>query len=232
MEYINNILYAFSAQQYIGFLIRLIIACLCGAFIGLERTKRYKEAGIRTHIIVCCGAALAMIVSKYAFFDVGQNADKARIAAQVISGISFLGAGVIFKNGNTIKGLTTAAGIWATAGIGLAIGAGMYVVGLFATVIIFILQVLMHKFRFGADSLETCRIRFTVKDDNKIENMFYNSLDKWKSEVSELNVSKLDDGYVKFDVVIKSHQNLSIEEYKEFFENIDSIKSFTILPIQ
>ncbi|MBQ7654331.1 MAG: MgtC/SapB family protein [Clostridia bacterium] len=232
MELLKNILSAFTPEQYFEFFIRLLIACFCGAFIGLERTKRYKEAGIRTHIIVCCGAALAMIVSKYAFFDVNGDADRARIAAQVISGISFLGAGVIFKNGNTIKGLTTAAGIRATAGIGLAIGSGMYIVGFIATVIIFILQVLMHKFRFGADSLETCRVRFVALDTKELEDLFYDALDKWEATVSELNVCKLDDGCVKYDVLLKSRKFLTVSDYRDFFKKIDGIKSFTIIPAQ
>lgn len=232
MELSKSIMTAFSAEEYIEFFIRILIACACGAFIGLERTKRYKEAGIRTHIIVCCAAALAMIVSKYAFFDVSGNADKARIAAQVISGISFLGAGVIFKNGNTIKGLTTAAGIWATAAIGLAIGAGMYIIGLFSSVIVFIVQVLMHKFRFGADSLETCRVRFVALDKKELENMFFDSIDSWDAAASEINVVKLDDGYVRYDVVLKFHKHISIEEYRSFFEKVEDIKSFTIIPVQ
>lgn len=124
-EYFNS---QFSIMQNLDFLVRILAACFCGACIGFERTKRFKEAGIRTHIIVCCAAALIMIVSKYGFADLTyadgsvfngtRGADPARIAAQVVSGISFLGAGVIFKNGSTVKGLTTAAGIWATAGIG------------------------------------------------------------------------------------------------------------------
>ena len=127
---------SFSWFQYGEFMIRLIVSCICGACIGYERTKRLKEAGVRTHIIVCCAAALTMLISKYGFADLTtpsgellygtHGTDPARLAAQIISGVSFLGAGMIFRNGNSVRGLTTAAGIWATAGIGLAIGAGMY----------------------------------------------------------------------------------------------------------
>lgn len=129
----------FSMLQELDFFCRLLLACLCGACIGMERTRRFKEAGVRTHVIVCCAAALMMIVSKYGFADLTsetgavfngtRGADPARVAAQVVSGISFLGAGVIFKHGSSVKGLTTAAGIWATAGIGLAIGSGMFILG-------------------------------------------------------------------------------------------------------
>ena len=140
-EYLNS---QFSLAQNLDFFIRIAVACLCGAGIGLERSKRYKEAGIRTHIIVCCAASLLMIVSKYgfadltdasgAFFNGVRGADPARIAAQVVSGIGFLGAGVIFKHGSTIRGLTTAAGLWATAGIGLAGGVGSMVGSVFGAV--------------------------------------------------------------------------------------------------
>ena len=92
-------------DQLLVFGFRLLLSCLCGAAIGFERSKRFKEAGIRTHIIVCIGAALAMIISKYGFEDLGgildgsRASDPARVAAQVVTGSSFLGAGVIFKNG-------------------------------------------------------------------------------------------------------------------------------------
>ena len=116
------------------FLIRLLLSAGLGALVGLERSKRQKEAGVRTHCIIACTSALFMILSKYSFIDVTtidglRGADPARIAAQVVSGISFLGAGVIFKNGNSIRGLTTAAGLWAVSIIGTAIGAGFYTGG-------------------------------------------------------------------------------------------------------
>lgn len=131
----------------VSFLIRLVVACLCGLAIGFERKNRGKEAGVRTHCVVACASALMMIISKYGFFDLENDiyrADGARIAAQVVSGIGFLGAGMIFVHKNTIKGLTTAAGIWATAGIGMAIGAGMYFIGIVSTGIIYFVQILLH----------------------------------------------------------------------------------------
>ncbi len=133
------------------YMLRIIVASLCGIFIGLERKNRSKEAGVRTHCVVACASALMMIISKYGFADtiIGEagvrGADGARIAAQVVSGIGFLGAGMIFVHKSTVTGLTTAAGIWATSGVGLAIGAGMYVMGIFTTVIIILVQVLLHK---------------------------------------------------------------------------------------
>lgn len=104
------------------FLIRIVLAAILGAMVGLERTKQQKDAGIRTHCIVALTSAVFMILSKYAFIDVvalagSKGADPSRIASQVVTGISFLGAGVIFKNANfAIKGLTTAAGMWGHLG--------------------------------------------------------------------------------------------------------------------
>lgn len=102
-------------------LLNILLAAVLGFFIGLERKLRSKEAGIRTHTIVCIGSALMMVVSKYAFGDT-ESADTARVAAQIVSGIGFLGAGIIMFRGKQMHGLTTAAGVWATAGVGMACG--------------------------------------------------------------------------------------------------------------
>ena len=137
----------------LDYLLRLFIAAVCGMAIGYERKNRMKEAGIRTHFIVAIGAALIMIISKYGFQDqIGwpnMSLDPSRIAAQVVTGVGFLGAGVIFMQKQTIVGLTTAAGVWVTAAIGLSIGSGLYFVGIAATVITILGQILLHgKIRF------------------------------------------------------------------------------------
>lgn len=120
-------------------ILRLIMAGIFGGIIGLNREYRAKEAGYRTHFLVSLGSALLMIVSQYAFFDLakeeGYSVDPGRIAAQVVSGIGFLGAGTIILHKHFVRGLTTAAGVWATAGIGLATGAGMYMISIAATIL-------------------------------------------------------------------------------------------------
>ena len=135
-------------MENLEYLLRIVIASICGGLIGYERSRRRKEAGLRTHIIVALGSALLMIVSKYGFPDIidqpGMRVDASRIAANVITGISFLGPGVIFTRDVSVKGLTTAAGLWSVAGIGLAIGAGMYPVGIFATLLILVVQLLSY----------------------------------------------------------------------------------------
>lgn len=238
VEYFSS---QFSLMQCVDFFIRIIVACLCGACIGLERSRRFKEAGIRTHIIVCCAAAVMMIVSKYAFVDLTsaagevfngtRGADPARIAAQVVSGISFLGAGVIFKNGSTIKGLTTAAGIWATAGIGLAIGAGMYPLGLFATAVIALLQFVMHKFKVGTDALTTFKLQLVTDDDENFRTAFFLKIDGWKAQIDEIKINVLDSGEASYSVTFRVPYNIKTEDILNSFKVDKSVHSFSVVPI-
>src|SRR5581483_8238068 len=123
--------------------LRLILAAILGSVIGFERERQSWAAGLRTHMLVCVSAALVMIVSAYGFADVLSRPnivlDPSRIAAQVVSGIGFLGAGAILLRGEVIRGLTTAASVWAVAAIGLAVGGGLYVAATVATVIILVI---------------------------------------------------------------------------------------------
>ena len=109
-------------------LLRLVLACVLGGIIGYERQSRHKSAGLRTNMLVCLGSCLVMVLSQEIYLRVEghTNADPARLAAQVVSGIGFLGAGAIMKEGLTVTGLTTAACLWVVAGVGLAVGAGMW----------------------------------------------------------------------------------------------------------
>ena len=138
----------FYLQQQSEFILRLILACICGIAIGFERKNRAKEAGIRTHCIVACASALMMIVSKYAGFDMEVHGDPTRIAAQIVTGIGFLGAGMIFVHNRAISGLTTAAGVWATSGIGMAIGSGLYIPGVVLALMILAVQILFRNFKW------------------------------------------------------------------------------------
>ena len=153
--------------------IPILVATVLGFAIGFERMKRSKEAGVRTHTIVCVGAALMMIVSKFAF---NSDADSARVAAQIVAGVGFLGAGIIVYKKNSVHGLTTAAGVWATAGVGMACGGELYVLAVCATAIMIGLQCLLHvdvpifnhKKRYLID------IRFELVDESnmKVKKMF------------------------------------------------------------
>lgn len=132
---------------------RLLIAGLLGGLIGFEREFRAKEAGLRTHFLVALGSALFMLISQYAFTG---RFDAARVAAQVVSGIGFIGAGVIIFQKNAVRGVTTAAGLWVAAAIGLACGSGMYIVAVAATLLAIICLETMHIIsrKYGEKSIE------------------------------------------------------------------------------
>ncbi len=224
----------FSWLQYAEFGARLLCACFCGIAIGFERSKRLKEAGIRTHLIVCLASALMMIVSKYAFADLlneagdtllgTHGADPARIAAQVITGVGFLGAGVIFHNGNTVKGLTTAAGLWATAGIGLTIGSGMYFLGIFATLLIVVIQIVLHK--TGAmDNISTNHLRFTVRNTDEFRKEIQSFIDSQNAEVIESKIKIDDEGYANYNITLKMNHEMTFEELSKFLETKGEVKS-------
>lgn len=140
--------------------LRLVLAFLVGAVIGTERKIRHKPAGLRTHALVGLGAALFTIISVYGFLEFSgppyfrTNMDPARIAAQIVVGVGFIGGGLIFREDNKVSGLTTAASIWLTAGLGTGIGAGMYFTVLIATILAFIaLRLNRILKRLGLDDL-------------------------------------------------------------------------------
>lgn len=151
--------------------LRLIIAAVLGGIVGIERGSGDRPAGFRTHILVCVGSALFMLVSLYGIddFQITPNPeyrrDSARIAAQVVSGIGFLGAGTILHEGLTIRGLTTAASLWIVSAIGLAVGSGMYLLSVVATAITMITLVTFHSWeKHFAGRNERRFIRVTIKN--------------------------------------------------------------------
>ncbi|MBE6676576.1 MAG: MgtC/SapB family protein [Clostridia bacterium] len=216
--------------EHIGawdYLVRVVVACLCGGLIGLERTKRLKEAGIRTHIIVALGATLIMVVSKYGFSDV-IGADASRIASNVVTGISFLGAGVIFVRGGSVKGLTTAAGIWATAAIGLALGAGMYTVGVLCTAIIIILQISLHKF-LPADMQSSKELLLVIsKDYHTVMPKIRARLEEMKVLISGVEMEKMDNGDVRVSMEVRLHKDNLSDGLLDLADEFPEIKSIVM----
>ena len=157
---------------FLDFALRLFVAGAMGVLIGLEREYRAKEAGYRTHFLVALGSALMMIVSQYGFAEVLKTdlirVDPSRIAAQVVSGSGFIGAGTIILQKQIVRGLTTAAGIWATSGIGLAVGAGMYAIGIAATLLVLLgLETLSYFFK--SIGLRNMMIDFSTDDKEAIK---------------------------------------------------------------
>ena len=211
---------ALTVFDNLEFFIRIVLAAILGALVGLERSKRQKEAGVRTHCIIACTSALFMILSKYAFVDlVGvaglRGADPARIAAQVVSGISFLGAGVIFKNGNSIRGLTTAAGMWGTAAVGMAIGAGMYWVGLIEAAVLVGIQIVLHRFPVGADALTTQEIVVEMTDSDELLARFDALVKSHRGQITESSLTR-QNGILCMEVTAKLDPPITHEEALAF----------------
>lgn len=126
--------------------LRMILAFVCGGFVGIEREYKRRPAGFRTHILICMGAAMTTLTSQYLYLEMNYQTDMARLGAQVVAGIGFIGAGsIIVTRRQRVKGLTTAAGLWATAIIGLAIGAGFYEGGIFTAVLILLAELYFSK---------------------------------------------------------------------------------------
>lgn len=223
---------ALTVFDNLEFFIRIVLAAILGALVGLERSKRQKEAGVRTHCIIACTSALFMILSKYAFVDlVGvaglRGADPARIAAQVVSGISFLGAGVIFKNGNSIRGLTTAAGMWGTAAVGMAIGAGMYWVGLIEAAVLVGIQIVLHRFPVGADALTTQEIVVEMTDSDELLGRFDALVKSHRGQITESSLTR-QNGVLCMEVTAKLDPPITHEEALAFMKANDGVRRVSV----
>ncbi len=218
-------------------LLRIVVACACGALIGLERGIRQKEAGVRTHSIVALGAALLMIISKYAFADMGigdvffagtKGADPTRIASQAITAIAFLGAGVIYRHGNVVKGLTTAAGVWATAAIGLCIGAGMYTIGVSTAALVLLINICLHKWLVKLESLATSVVVVTMVDEPGAMDALRLQLGDHKMQVQRMDVKKKEGGTVKVNIVVRIPKNSALNDLLLFLNENPNIKEFSV----
>jgi putative Mg2+ transporter-C (MgtC) family protein len=143
MNWISDVFALISAQPW-ELAVRLVVAMLLGGLIGIEREVSHHSAGLRTNILVSLGACLFTVLSLTGFGEVGTNPDSARVAAQVVSGIGFLGAGAVFRDKNRVRGLTTAAAIWLVAAIGMAAGAGSYFSALITTLLTLVVLVILR----------------------------------------------------------------------------------------
>lgn len=216
-------------------IIRLILACICGGIIGFERTRRLKEAGIRTHCIIASASALIMLVSQYGFsnlhtengfFAGTDGADPSRIAAQIVCGISFIGAGVIFRNGNSVKGLTTAAGIWATAGVGMAIGCGMYIPGIVLTLIVLFIQFIFHRYSLGNDAYSETEVKIVTSGDGDFKKRFIDDNGK-NIQILSIKTERNDNG-VEYIIAFRPKNVYTAEDIEQLLSQYLEIKSISI----
>lgn len=183
-----------------GYALRILMAGLLGTAIGFERKNRNKMAGVRTHAIVALGAALMMVVSKYGFSDI-VDYDASRVASQIVSGVGFLGAGIIFvRNSNSISGLTTAAGIWATAGVGMSMGAGQYFISVVSAAMIVIMQILFHKIHFLSKEAYWSDVKIILNDSGQSVKDIETYILQEKIEIKSIKISKADKVNTKLEL--------------------------------
>lgn len=200
--------------------VRSLAAVLIGGLIGSERARHGRAAGMRTHILVCLGACMTSMTSMFVANTLGNNGDVFRIPAQVISGVGFLGAGmIILKSNNMITGLTTAAGVWATATIGIALGYGYYIGAAIVTVLFLSTIILFAKFEHRRKSTEVIYIE--VDDLYKV-NTVLKDVEKYISEAFTYQIfapKSNHDGNVGINLVIDKRIDLDIAELTKI-ENI------------
>ena len=209
----------FSWQTELKFVIRILLAGVLGFLIGIERSHRQKEAGMGTHFTVGLASALFTVIS----FKVGEVAhgDGARVAAQVVTGIGFLGAGIIFFRRESLHGLTTAAIIWATSAIGMACGAGMYIVAACGTVLVIVIQIILHTAPFKRHGLRLLLVRFYHSDELQKTLQLYFGI----TQFHRYKVERAPDGRMQVEAVIRPNQNFHAEKINNFLENNEAMLS-------
>lgn len=191
----------------------ILISAVLGFIIGFERKLRRKEAGIRTHTILCIGSCLMMVISMNAF---GSDVDSSRVAAQIVSGIGFLGAGMIVLKKHEVYGLTTASGIWATAGIGMACGAKLYVIATIATILLIVVQCVLHLnlrlFRHRPYYIVNIVFKMKTNENNIIKEIF---------DVTRFNnlIIERKNGELIYSASLNTEKELSSTTLSEIIQN-------------
>ena len=212
-------------DHIITFTIRLVVAMILGGIVGLEREYRAKDAGFRTHFLVAIGSALFTLISMYGFAD-GVK-DTSRVAAQVVSGIGFLGAGIIVFQRNVIRGLTTAAGLWVTAAIGMACGVGQFYMAVLVTLLILIGLEVLNRFipHIGSSSVQISFSSPSRKDvADAIMNIRKIVVDVISYEIKNKESDKGEYYKVQMEVRTKHRQrNDRILEILKDFDNVNII---------
>lgn len=213
--------------------VRLVMAMILGGLIGLERERGDRPAGLRTHTLVCVGSALFTLVSIFGFGDtspvhspvddMGVRRDSARIAAQVVSGIGFLGAGTIIRDGISIKGLTTAASLWMVSAIGLAIGSGMYIVSIAGTVIALFILVFLHSWEEG-NGTKRCFLRISAMMRPNVAHSICDYVRKKGVKIKNINITNTDkDSTLEIELYIKYNVKVNITELVQGLHNIEDV---------
>lgn len=211
------------------YLFRILLAAVLGALIGYERQFKHKSAGLRTNILVCVGSCLIMILSNLMYQNVEgkTNADPARLAAQVVSGIGFLGAGAIIKEGVNVIGLTTAACIWVVSGVGLAVGGGYYLIAIFSSLLVYtVLEILCYiertRWIMPADNI-TIKIIIANRPDSIKK--IYTKLNKLGLGFKNTSLTFKDNDTIELTILLYNPRKLHRSDITSSLTLIDGIKS-------
>lgn len=217
----------FEMEYYfqLELIFRIFLAGVLGAVIGYERKNRDKSAGTRTHAMVCLGAALLMVISKYCFPDVADY-DASRVASQIVSGVGFLGTGMIFVKNSTVSGLTTAAGVWTTAGIGMAVGAGAYWIGIAAALIMIVMQILMHKMNPVFAENVRDNVKITTNQYEPVMKEIQDELNQKKIKMLNYKLNKMETE-VKLELLLAFPTKEAKEEFLFRWAKDDRIRSIS-----
>jgi len=207
---------------------KLALAGILGGLIGLERESLSRPAGLRTYTLVCVGSTLAMIVSIdiYLQYYHTVNADPGRIAAQVVSGIGFLGAGTIMREGTTVQGLTTAAGLWVVACIGLAVGAGLYLPAVATTLLILFVLIYFVRFEQRFTGRREYKGRVLVVEDRPGQvGVIGSLLGEMNVLIKNIQLNRLEGNDLEIELLLQTPPNTSIEQVMERLEELKDIRS-------
>ena len=216
-------------------LLRLVIAAVLGSLIGFERERLLWAAGIRTHMLVCVGSCLITIVSQYGFANVLTQSnvvlDPSRIAAQVVSGIGFLGAGSILARGEIVKGLTTAASIWTVAAIGLAVGGGLYQAAGASTVIILLILAGIKPFEEAYRARnQSCQLKVEVDNGELTPELLQKALGLRAGQIKRFLVeSRNSEGSDDLVILLSKVSSQDIATFPEKLKELDGVRDVTIV---
>lgn len=225
MERVGYIIEMAEGINFFSVTIRIIISVICGGVLGIERGKANQSAGMRTYILVSLGATLVMLTGHYMFYKFSTG-DPARLGAQVISGIGFLGAGSIIVEGKTkVRGLTTAAGLWTSACIGLAVGIGFYMGGILTTIVVYLV---ISKFKSFSDHFthNDVILRLYIEFDEMSElKPLYETIESFGLQVLDtiLNSPKHGQGYNAI-LSIKNPEDKTQEQVAEYVKKIQGVR--------
>lgn len=224
MNFLEDLTKSFEINLILISIVRLTLATILGGIIGWEREHTNRPAGLRTHEVVCIGSTLCMILSEFASQQYGDIVDPTRIGAQVISGIGFLGAGTIIKEGFSVKGLTTAASLWCVSCIGLALGVGFYSGAIIATLFIYCTLLIMKKVLINYSS--TKLVCLLVEHVDEVYDKANEIFKRFKCTVYSTEIVVSEDGVTKEIrfIVATPKTEESFQYLKTKLRNIEGVK--------